>query len=66
MGNKRYRVQIEEDGSITRINVEDMKPFSESRGHKQHKSGAGPHADKREKRNRTRQNQLRQALEPDE
>lgn len=66
MGNKRYRVKTEEDGSITRIHVEDTEPFAEARGHKPHRSGAGIHSDKRDKRNKTRQNQLRKSLDSDE
>lgn len=63
MGQKRYRVNIDEDGQVTRINVKDEKPWQDKRGHTPHRSGAGVHQDGRDRRSRTRQNQLKRSLE---
>lgn len=63
MGDKRYRVKFDEDGQVTRINIKDTQPHKIKRGHIERRSGGGFHDDKREKRNKTRQNQIRKAID---
>ena len=53
--NGVIRMQWHIKGKINTINI--------STGHKSHKSGAGVHADKRDKRHHTRSAKLRRALE---
>lgn len=45
------------------LKVKDVPPSKVRRGHQDHRSGAGVHAHKATKRNRTRSDQRRQALE---
>lgn len=63
MGDKRYRVVYDDEGQVTRVNITDQKPWQQKRGHMERRSGGGFHEDKREKRNKTRQNKLRSAIE---
>ena len=50
----------------TTIKIDVKKPWELPKGHAPHKSGAGKHLDKRTKRNRTRGNQTKRAIEDGE